>query len=155
MIDNDELSQNTEENRIKDLLKQMLEEGNVFSYGHFFNDKDTHCDEKMLQAPLVKALQPLVTDIPESFYLELCRLCDLTSMDSFPFLGHLTNQIIYKRLPPLLFKDINENLSNSKESRIILSERLSSIITMMSNYDTYDEFLVKLDKVYPKWTSIQ
>lgn len=123
---------------------------------------------KILEEFVARELQPYLTTFPPEFYRELFRLRDLPySIDSArrpQYFGHLTNDIIYKRIAPgvleelkavqdkapsgnprhKLFQRLTQNVGYPK-----LREHLGSVVTLMRLSSDWDDFKAKLDTIHP------
>lgn len=125
---------------------------------------------QILEAFIAKELQPWVKTFPSDYYQELFRLRGLSfptdSVKRPQYFGTLTNDIIYKRLAPgvleelkkvtkknqngrskhKLFQNLTSNIGYPK-----LREHLGAVIAVMRFSDTYQEFITKLDRHYPRY----
>jgi hypothetical protein len=125
---------------------------------------------RILEAFIDKELQAYVQTFPTDFYRELFRLRGLTFPDSPVqrprYFGHLTNDIVYKRLAPgvldelkvvtakndkgrpkhKLFQHLTTNIGYPK-----LREHLGSVVMLMKLSDNWDDFYPKLNKFHPKF----
>jgi hypothetical protein len=125
---------------------------------------------RILEAFIVKELQPYVQTFPGSFYAELFRLRGLEfprdSVRRPRYFGILTNDIVYKRLAPgvleelkrvtpkndagrpkhKFFQHLTTNLGYPK-----LREHLGSVVAIMKLSDTWDDFVRKLDRLHPRY----
>lgn len=126
---------------------------------------------KILQAFVQDELRKWVRTFPPEFYEQLHRLRDM----EFPkngrtrrpqFFGHLTNDIVYKRLAPgvkdelkritprdnkgrhkhKLFQRLTEDVGHPR-----LREHLASVIALMRISEDYEEFERHLDRALPRW----
>jgi hypothetical protein len=125
---------------------------------------------RILEEFIAKELQPWVKTFPEEYYEHLFRLRGLT----FPsdnvlrpqYFGHITNDIIYKRLAPGIldelrkvtpktpkgrrrhqyFRRLTDDLGHPK-----LKEHLAAVTTVMILSETYEDFITKLDRVKPRY----
>jgi hypothetical protein len=105
---------------------------------------------------------------PDEFYIELFRLRNLKleAVRKRPsYFGHLTNDIVYKRLVPGILPKLDEvNPANEKGRRkhthtqhltnsigeTHLRSHLSGVIMLMKASTSYEEFVRQLDKAAPK-----
>jgi hypothetical protein len=130
---------------------------------------------KILEQFIAKELRPWVKTFPTEFYEELCRLRDIEfpadreKRQNYPsYFGHITNDIIYKRLAPGVLEELkkqtpktqkghkkyhfhrklSENIGHPK-----LLAHLDSVVTVMKLTDDgdYEGFVKKLDRVKPKY----
>lgn len=122
---------------------------------------------KILEAYVADELQAWVRTFPVEFYKELCRLrgidFDPSAVKRPPYFGHLTNNIVYKRLAPGLLAEIKDRRANDAKKRNAkfhqqltpeaghpkLREHLASTVTVMKLSNTYPEFIGLMDKVHP------
>jgi hypothetical protein len=136
----------------------------------FQRDRATDALARILEEFIAKELQPWVRTFPPEFYSQLFRLRGL----EFPrdtvkrpkYFGHLTNDIVYRRLAPgvldelravvpkredgrrkhQLFRHLTKDLGHPK-----LREHLSSVITIMKLSRDYEDFEAKLDHIHPRY----
>ena len=121
---------------------------------------------EILQKFITKELQNWIHTLPLDFYKELYRLRKLKwGEEKIPqYFGHLTNNVIYKRLAPEIldhlkrltpksqnghktaryFQSLNRDVGYHK-----LKEHLGSVVTLMKLSDSYEDFENKLDKIHP------
>lgn len=121
---------------------------------------------EILQKFITKELQPWTHTFPLDFYKELYRVRGLEyGKEKIPsYFGHLTNNIIYKRLAPEILDHLKrltpKSQNGHKTARYFqslskdlgyhrLKEHLGSVVTLMKLSDNYDEFEVKLNKIHP------
>ena len=125
---------------------------------------------KILESYIAKELQPWVYTFDNEFYQQLFRLRKL----EFPkdtvrrpqYFGHLTNDIIYRRLAPGVLEDLKRTepkLPSGKRKGTIhqrltpelghpkLREHLASVTTIMVLSEDYGDFLAKLNKRHPRF----
>jgi hypothetical protein len=124
---------------------------------------------EILEAFIDSELQPWVQTFPDDFYRELFRLRGL----EFPratvrrpqYFGHLTNDIVYKRLAPGVLAELR-NVTPRDESgrrkhkyfqRLTqnvgypkLREHLGSVVTLMKLSHDWPDFMHKLDQIHPR-----
>ncbi len=133
-------------------------------------ERATDALARILEAFIAKELRPWVRTFPDEFYEHLFRLrglsfpCDTVSKPKY--FGHLTNDIIYKRLAPGVLDELKEMTPRDKKGRHThqlfrrltadvghpkLREHLASVITVMKLSDCYDDFLAKLDRTHPRY----
>lgn len=125
---------------------------------------------KILEAFIAKELQPWVQTFPNDFYSELFRLRGLeftaSSVQRPRYFGHLTNDIVYKRLAPGVLEELKDVTEKSESGRgkhkmfqrltsnvgyPKLREHLGSVVTIMKLSDDYPDFKAKLDRLHPKY----
>lgn len=123
---------------------------------------------KILETYIAKELQPWVHTFGNEFYQQLFRLRGLDySKDTVrrpQYFGHLTNDIIYRRLAPGVLDELRKSepkLPSGKRKGTIhqhltpdhghpkLREHLASVTTIMALSDDYEEFKVKLNRRHP------
>jgi len=134
--------------------------------------KDRAKDElaKILEAFVAKELQPWVKTFPADFYENMFRLREL----EFPsngvkrpqYFGHLTNDIIYRRLAPGVWRELREQTEKNEKGRLKtrlhqkltvelghpkLKELVISVITVMKLSDHWNDFKQKWDRVHPAY----
>jgi hypothetical protein len=124
---------------------------------------------KILEAFIARELQPYIQTFPPDFYKELFRLRGLdyaTATVKRPqYFGHLTNDIVYKRLAPGVldelqrvtprdtrgrrknkyFQHLTSNVGYPK-----LREHLGSVITLMKLSQDWKGFSHTLDQLHPR-----
>lgn len=123
---------------------------------------------KILETYIAKELQPWVHTFGNEFYQQLFRLRGLDySKDTVKrpqYFGHLTNDIIYRRLAPGVLEELKKTepkLPSGKRRGTIhqrltpdhghpkLREHLASVTTIMALSDDYNDFKVKLNRRHP------
>ncbi len=76
---------------------------------------------KILEAFIAKELQAWVYTFPEDFYRELFRLRDLEfpkdTVKKPQYFGHLTNDIVYKRLAPGVLNELKRLTPRDEKGR--------------------------------------
>lgn len=124
----------------------------------------------ILERYIAKELQPWVKTFPDEFYEQLYRLRGLTfpgdSVSRPQYFGHLTNDIIYKRLAPAVLDELKNSTPKDSKGRYKnrlfqkltpelghpkLREHMASVITIMKLSKKYDDFKAKLDTVHPPY----
>lgn len=132
--------------------------------------RSTDALARILEAFIAKELQPYVQTFPTDFYKEMFRLRGLNYPDSPvqrpQYFGHLTNDVVYKRLAPSvldelkkvqavgdtgrpkhkLFQRLTTNIGYPK-----LREHLGSVVTLMKLSDDWGNFKTKLDRFHPQY----
>ncbi|HEB85597.1 MAG TPA: hypothetical protein ENI68_01070 [Gammaproteobacteria bacterium] len=125
---------------------------------------------KILEAFVAKELQPWVKKFPAEFYEEMFRLRGLPfnpdSVKRPPYFGHLTNDIVYRRLAPGVWKELKARSRKNSEGRPThqlhrlltpevgdprLRDLLMKVITVMQLSDKWGDFKSKLDRVVPAY----
>jgi hypothetical protein len=124
----------------------------------------------ILEAFIDKELQPWIQTFPDDFYRQIFRLRQLhypnDSVKKPQYFGHLTNDIVYRRLAPGVldelrkvtprlesgarkhkyFQRLTSNLGYPK-----LREHLGSVVTLMKLSRDWGDFEDKLDRIHPRW----
>ena len=125
---------------------------------------------KILESYIAKELQPWVYTFDNEFYQQLFRLRKLEFPKDTPrrpqYFGHLTNDIIYRRLAPGVLEELKRSepkLASGKRKGTLhqrltpelghpkLREHLASVTTIMVLSDDYKDFLGKLDRRHPRF----
>jgi hypothetical protein len=125
---------------------------------------------EILEAFIAKELQAWVRTFPDDYYRELFRLRGLdfpsATVQRPRYFGHLTNDIVYKRLAPgvldELKKVVRRNDSGRPKDRYFqrltpnpgypkLREHLGSVVTLMKLSDNWSDFKTKLDRIHPRF----
>lgn len=133
-------------------------------------DRATDALAKILEQFIAKELQPWVKTFDNEFYEQMFRLRGL----DFPnetvkrpqYFGHLTNDIIYRRLAPGVIEELKRTEPKTPSGRRKgtiqqrltpaighpkLREHLASVTTIMDLSDDYPDFMRKLDKRHPRY----
>ncbi|MFH1495442.1 MAG: P63C domain-containing protein [Pseudomonadota bacterium] len=127
---------------------------------------------KILEAFVAKELQPWVKKFPPSFYEEMFRLRGIqfpTSTVKRPqYFGHLTNDIIYRRLAPGVWKELKAMVEKDEKGRSKhklfqrltpeigdprLRDLITSVTTIMKLSNGWIDFKNKLDRIHPAYNS--
>lgn len=122
---------------------------------------------RILEAFIAKELQPWVRTFPAEFYEHLFRLRGLDYKIDTPkkpqYFGHLTNDIIYRRLAPGVLKELKKvvikNDAGRPKHKLFqkltsntgypkLREHLGAVVALMKVSDDYPSFKGKLDRWY-------
>ncbi len=123
----------------------------------------------ILEEFIAKELQAYVQTFPPDFYAEMFRLRGLTfppeSMQTPRYFGHLTNDVVYKRLAPGVLKELQAVTPKNEKGRRKhkyfqhltsnlgypkLREHLGSVVTLMKISKDWKDFTVKLDQIHPR-----
>lgn len=135
----------------------------------FQKDRARDALSKILEAFVAKELQPWVKTFPGEFYEQMFRLRGLPypnqSVRRPQYFGHLTNDVIYRRLAPKVWEEIKSQNEKDKADgkpsghlhrRLTpdighpkLRDLLTSVTTVMKLSEKWDDFKVKLEKVHP------
>jgi hypothetical protein len=136
----------------------------------FQRDRASNALALILEKYIAKELQPWVKTFPDQYYEELFRLRGL----DFPehtvkrpqYFGHLTNDIIYKRLAPAVLTELDKtapkDIKGRRKNKLFqgltpelghpkLREHMASILTIMQLSTDYQDFKVKLEKIHPSY----
>lgn len=125
---------------------------------------------KILEAFVAKELQPWVKTFPTDFYENMFRLRGLRyptdGIKRPQYFGHLTNDIVYRRLAPGVLKELKKKIAKDISGRPRhklhqkltpdfghpkLRELLVSVTTIMKLSDQWHDFKYKLDRVHPAY----
>lgn len=136
----------------------------------FQRDRAKDALERILEEFIAKELRPWVKTFPEDFYSHLFRLRGLhyprDTVSRPKYFGHLTNDIVYKRLAPKVLDELKKSTPKDEKGRYKqrlfqrltedvghpkLREHLASVITLMKISSNYDQFEHHLDKVHPQY----
>lgn len=127
---------------------------------------------QILEAFIAQELQPWVKTFPPLFYSELFRLRGMP----FPsgkvtrpqFFGHLTNDIIYRRLAPGVLGELKrvspKNTQGKRKGKLFqmltnnvgypkLRELMGAVVAIMQLSTDYPDFKTKLDRLQPAYGS--
>jgi len=124
---------------------------------------------KILEAFIAKELQSWVQTFPDDFYRELFRLRGLdypqATVQRPQYFGHLTNDIVYKRLAPGVLTELKGVTPRDEKGRRKhkyfqrltsnvgypkLREHLGSVVTLMKLSNDWHDFTRKLDRIHPR-----
>jgi len=135
-------------------------------------EKDRAKEElaKILELFVAKELQPYIKTFSAEYYEQIFRLRGLPypngSVKRPQYFGHITNDIIYRRLAPGVWKDLKEkaikNESGRPKHKLFqrltpdlghpkLRDLLISIITIMKLSNKWWDFKNKLDRLHPAY----
>jgi hypothetical protein len=126
--------------------------------------------EKILEAFIAKELRPWVHTFPDEYYEHLFRLRGLKyptdTVKKPQYFGHITNDIIYRRLAPAVLDELKKATPRDDKGRHKqqlhrrltgdlghpkLREHLASVITVMKLSDNYEQFLGMIDRTHPRY----
>ena len=134
--------------------------------------KDRARDElaKILEAFVAKELQPWIKAFPTDFYEQMFRIRGLqypgSGVKRPQYFGHLTNDAIYRRLAPGVWKELKDRAEKDERGRLKhklhqkltpdlghpkLKELVISVTTIMKLSDGWKDFKYKLDRVHPAY----
>ena len=133
-------------------------------------DRSSDALAKILEAFIAKELQPWVKTFPDQYYEQIFRLRGLEypkdTIKRPQYFGHLTNDIIYKRLAPGVLKELKKTTPKKPSGRLRnllfqrltpdlghpkLREHMASVVTIMKLSERYGDFVKKLDQIHPRW----
>ena len=136
----------------------------------FQRDRAKDALERILEEFIAKELRPWVKTFPEEFYSHLFRLRGLEfprdTVSRPKYFGHLTNDIVYKRLAPKVLDELKKSTPKDERGRYKrklfqmltedvghpkLREHLASVITLMKISTNYEQFERLLDRVHAKY----
>lgn len=125
---------------------------------------------RILEAFIAKELQPWVQTFPTDYYSELFRLRGLDyptgTVQRPQYFGHLTNDIVYKRIAPGVLKELKTATEKTEAGRPRhklfqrltsnvgypkLREHLGSVVTIMKLSKDWPDFKGKLDRLHPRF----
>lgn len=125
---------------------------------------------QILEAFVAKELRPWVKKFPPEFYEEMFRLRGLPfnpdSVKRPPYFGHLTNDIVYRRLAPGVWKELKTRAKKKPDGRLAhhlhrlltpdvgdprLRDLLMKVTTVMKLSERWLDFKEKLDRVLPPY----
>jgi hypothetical protein len=136
----------------------------------FQRDRASDALAEILEKFIAKELQPYVRMFPQAYYEHLFRLRGL----EFPrdtvkrpqYFGHLTNDIIYRRLAPGVLEELRRVTPRRPDGRRKhpfqrrltdelghpkLRDLLISVVTVMRLSTDYQDFIEKLDQIHPRY----
>lgn len=124
---------------------------------------------RILELYVAKELRAWVRTFPDDYYRELFRLRDLeypgANVQRPQYFGHLTNDIVYKRLAPGVLEELKsvtpKDESGRRKQKYFqrltsnhgypkLREHLGSVVTLMKLSESYQDFMLKLDRIHPR-----
>lgn len=129
-------------------------------------DRERNALAIILEQFISDELRPWLKTFPYEYYKQLFRLKNLEfpSANIPSYFGHITNNIVYKRLAPKILINLKEKTPISKNGHKTarlhqsltadigyskLKEHLASIVTLMKISSDYDGFIEKLDMIHP------
>lgn len=121
-------------------------------------ERDTKALQKLLSEYIAEEFLPWVKTFPDEFYIQMFRLrgWNYKGRLKTPYAGAITNFLVYNRLPegvldelkrlnPVLNKNgyrryrLHQGLTKETGYKHLL-QHISTVITMMRGFDTWDEF---------------
>lgn len=125
---------------------------------------------KILEAFVAKELQPYVRRFPAEFYEEIFRLRGLVYPNSTvkrpQYFGHITNDIIYRRIAPGVWKELKAKAIKDEKGRLKnklfqnltpdigdprLQKVITQVVTIMQLSKNWPDFKLKLDRLVPAY----
>ena len=125
---------------------------------------------KILEAFVAKELQPWVRKFPPDFYENMFRLRKLDFPKDSPrrpqYFGTLTNNIIYRRLAPYVWRELKQKVTKDEKGRAReklfqyltpdigdprLRDLITSVTTIMKLSNDWQDFMLKLDRLHPAY----
>jgi len=140
----------------------LVDEATGFQY-----DRARTALEEILEKFLSEELRRWVKTFPADYFKHLCRLKNVplrSDMRFPPYFGHLTNDIIYRRLAPGVLKELQERSPKNEQGRRgnklfqwlsedvghpKLLQHLGLVVGLMRVSDTWDQFKELLDRAAP------
>jgi P63C domain len=136
----------------------------------FQRDRATDALARILEEFIAKELQPYVRAFPVDYYAELFRLRGVNfpkdTVQRPQYFGHLTNDIVYRRLAPKILEELRRVTPRREDGRLKhhlhrrltndvghpkLREHLASVVTIMKLSADYADFTQKLDMIHPRY----
>lgn len=133
----------------------------------FQDDRARDALAKILEAFIAKELRPWIPTFPADFYKELFRLRNIpyTGTVKRPqYVGHLTNDLVYRRLAPGVLDELRRLTPRDEKGRLKthlhrrltedvgnpkLLQHLSAVTALMKASDSWDQFKPMVDRVLP------
>jgi hypothetical protein len=125
---------------------------------------------RILELYVAKELQPWVRTFPDDYYREMFRLRKVDypqdSVHRPQYFGHLTNDVIYKRLAPGVLDELKKVTERADDGRRkhkyfqrltsnlgypALREHLGSVVTIMKLSKDWRRFYETLDRLHPQY----
>ena len=126
---------------------------------------------KILERFVAKELRPWIRTFPSEFYKQIFRLNGWEYSDNCGrpgIVGHWTTNIVYKRLAPGVWKELDRQTPRDEKGRLKqkLSQRLTEeighpelrrhmegVVMLMKYSPDWKVFMDRLDHEYPQWGS--
>lgn len=124
---------------------------------------------EILEEFVAKELRAWVKTFPDDFYRELCRLRAIDfpkTMQFPPYVGKITNDVVYNRLAPGVLEELKRvKKASGKNGKLHqhltdnagypkLVSHLGSVVTLMKMSNSWDEFTTLLDRFHPKFDDV-
>lgn len=140
----------------------LIDEATGFQY-----DRSRTALEQILEAFIKDELGKWARRFPDEFYRELFRLKGLLwPSDKNPpqFVGHWTNDLVYKRLAPGVLDDLRQKTPKTQRGHRKnkfhqwltddvghpkLQEHISAVVALMKSSDDWDDFHKRLNRALP------
>lgn len=125
---------------------------------------------KILEKFIDKELRPWVRTFPPEFYQQIFRLRDwgmYTDGKGTPrVVAYWTNDIVYRRIAPKVLEELQARTPRTDAGRLKnrlfqwltddhghpkLREHLAGVVMLMKYSPNWDEFMVRLDREYPRF----
>lgn len=125
---------------------------------------------EILEEFVSKELRAWVKTFPDDYYRELCRLRGIDfprAMQFPPYVGKLTNDIVYNRLAPGVLDELKRvRRENGKSGKLHqhltdnagypkLVSHLGSVVTLMKMSNSWDEFISLLNRFHPVFQEVE
>ena len=140
----------------------------------FERDRAKDALAKILEAFIAKELRPWIRTFDGEFYMHLFRLRGLPyppgTLKKPQYFGHLTNDIIYKRLAPGVLDELRKTTPRREDGRLLhhfhrkltedvghpkLREHLASVITLQRVAKDWEHFVEMLDQSHPRYEDLK
>jgi P63C domain len=124
---------------------------------------------RILERFVAKELRPWIKTFPAEFYKQIYRLNGWTYEETSGrpgVVGHWTNNIVYKRLAPGVWEELNKLSPRDDKGRLRqrlfqrltddighpkLREHLVAVVMLMKYSPNWQVFMDRLDHEYPQW----
>lgn len=161
--DDDVLTENQKQLAVvSDILMRSLAKVGIVALideatGYQF-ERDTKALQKLLSEYIAEEFLPWVKTFPDEFYIQMFRLrkWDYKGRLKTSYAGVLTNFLVYNRLPDGVLEELKRlnpilNKNGYRRYRLFqglskevgynhLKQHISTVITMMKGFDTWEEF---------------
>lgn len=142
----------------------LVDEATGFQY-----DRSRRALEEILEAFIKDELGKWAKRFPDEFYAELFRLKRLpwpSEKNPPQYVGHWTNNLVYKRIAPGVLDELRAKTPKSKKGHRRnrfhqwltddvghpkLQEHISAVIALMKSSDDWEDFEKRLNKALPKF----
>jgi hypothetical protein len=129
---------------------------------------------KILEKFIAKELRKWIKTFPSDFYRELFRLrgwpFPVLSQAKPPLVGKLTNNLVYQRLAPGVLGELRRLTPRNDQGRLKhhlhrwltedtghpkLREHLAAVIALMRASETWENFVLALDRALPRYDNTE